>query len=565
MSVPGLTRADPARKGAADGVLYLWLMAGMTALCAIGVLGMLLLLFRGSGPYFWPADLLTFSVVEEPGEEASLLLGSLRGSEWIPADRLRANGEEVPEGVDGIERLYIKIGNRELNGLDFTQVLASNLSRAPQRNPEVAAIERRHWGDFYGVVREIRKDGQVVASGDQVWDRLAGLLAEVQASHSRARDFERGKMADLNRRIDSTRVRLNRLKRDRESADGPAIAALLRDLDEIEDLYREAEAVLQLARTEAERYSLRVYDAYNEEEHAIQMAEVVRIYRPNSLGIVGKLSIFMQRLFEFLTAEPREANTEGGVFPAIFGTISMVLVMTLLVTPFGVLAAFYLYEYRRQGLFVRIIRICINNLAGVPSIVFGIFGLGFFVYGLGGSIDSLFFSDSLPNPTLGTPGLFWASLTLALLTLPVVVVATEEGLARVPSSLRQGALALGATKLEMLTRVVFPMALPGVLTGVILAIARAAGEVAPLMLVGAVKFAPDLPIDGHFPYIHLEQKFMHLGLHIYDAGFQSPNAEAALPLVYASSLLLVGVILVLNLGAMWLRHRYREQSRVLEA
>jgi phosphate transport system permease protein len=200
----------------------------------------------------------------------------------------------------------------------------------------------------------------------------------------------------------------------------------------------------------------------------------------------------------------------------------------------------------------------------VPSIVYGVFGLGFFVYFLGGSIDQLFFPEALPSPTFGTPGIMWSSLTLAILTLPVVIVATEEGLSRIPRSIREGSLALGATKFETLWLTVIPMSSPAIMTGLILAVARAAGEVAPLMLVGVVKLAPSLPLDGNAPFIHLDRKFMHLGFHIYDVGFQSPNVEAARPLVYATSLLLVLVIVALNLVAIQIRNRLRERYRALE-
>ena len=223
------------------------------------------------------------------------------------------------------------------------------------------------------------------------------------------------------------------------------------------------------------------------------------------------------------------------------------------------------YLLGQEGTVVRLVRIAVNNLAGVPSIVFGVFGLGFFVYFIGGSLDELFYPEALPSPTFGTPGLVWASLTLALLTVPVVVVSTEEGLTRIPRSLREGSLALGATKAETLFRVILPMASPSILTGVILAIARAAGEVAPLMLVGVVKLAPTLPLDGNFPFIHLERKFMHLGFHIYDVGFQSPNVEAARPLVFATALLLVLIIVVLNLTAIMLRNRLEQRYRGVES
>jgi phosphate transport system permease protein len=296
----------------------------------------------------------------------------------------------------------------------------------------------------------------------------------------------------------------------------------------------------------------------------VPLAKIVRAYRPNAMNLWQKIGFYVAKVWEFVSDDPREANTEGGIFPAIFGTVVMVLLMSVVVTPFGVVAAVYLREYARQGPLTRLIRIAVNNLAGVPSIVYGVFGLGFFVYFLGGNIDQLFYPEALPAPTFGTPGLMWASLTLALLTLPVVIVATEEGLTRVPSAIREGSLALGATKAETLWRTVLPMASPAMMTGLILAVARAAGEVAPLMLVGVVKLAPSLPVDGTSPFVHLDRKFMHMGFHIYDVGFQSPNVEAARPLVYATALLLVLVILILNLAAISLRNRLRERYRELE-
>jgi len=283
---------------------------------------------------------------------------------------------------------------------------------------------------------------------------------------------------------------------------------------------------------------------------------LISVVEPNRLGFSDKLGLYLSRLWGFVWDNPRETNTEGGVFPAIFGTVLMVFLMTLCVTPVGVLAALFLHEYAKQGLLVRIVRISVNNLAGVPSIVFGLFGLGFFVYGIGGGIDQLFFSDTLPTPTFGTGGILWASLTLALLTMPVVIVATEEGLSAVPRGLREASYGLGATKWETMRRVVVPAAMPGILTGVILAIARAAGEVAPLMIVGMVKLA-DLPLDSEFPYLHLDGKFMHLGFHIYDLGFQSPNIEATKPLVYTTALLLIVLVAVMNLLAIWLRNHLK--------
>jgi phosphate transport system permease protein len=353
------------------------------------------------------------------------------------------------------------------------------------------------------------------------------------------------RLAPLNRRIEALE------RRGREAALVPlrgeraALGATLRELE---------------AALDRDRVVLETLDG---RRFTVPLRQIVRAWRPNAMGTAEKLAFYFAGLWDFLSEGPREANTEGGVFPALFGTVLMVLLMSALVTPFGVLAAVYLSEYAGQGAFTRVIRIAVHNLAGVPSIVYGVFGLGFFVYVVGGTLDELFFAEDLPAPTFGTPGLLWASMTLALLTVPVVIVSTEEGLARIPRTLREGSLALGATRAETLLHVVLPMATPAMLTGVILAIARAAGEVAPLMLVGVVKLAPELPVDGDFPFVHLERKFMHLGFHIYDVGFQSPNVDAARPLVYATALLLVVLVVLLNLAAILLRARLRRRYRAL--
>ena len=295
------------------------------------------------------------------------------------------------------------------------------------------------------------------------------------------------------------------------------------------------------------------------EAKALPLSGVVRLYPANALGVSGKLGVYLSRWWEFLSEEPREANTEGGIWPAIFGTAAMTLLLVVVVAPFGIVTALYLREYARQGRVVSLVRVSVNNLAGVPSIVYGVFGLGFFAYLVGGTIDQIFFPERLPNPTFGTGGLLWASLTLALLTVPVVIVATEEALAAVPRSMREGALACGASKWQTIRTIVLPRALPGILTGVILAMARGAGEVAPLMLVGVVKLAPELPIDGDFPFVHLERSFMHLGFHIYDVGFQSRNSEAGKPMVYMTTLLLILLVFAMNIAAILIRNRLKRR------
>jgi phosphate transport system permease protein len=294
-------------------------------------------------------------------------------------------------------------------------------------------------------------------------------------------------------------------------------------------------------------------------EVKVHAEHVVRIYQNNQMNVFEKGILYVDKWFELLTEEPREANTEGGLYPAIFGTILLIFVMSIVSFPFGVIAAIYMREYAKDGIVLRAVRVAVNNLAGIPSIVFGIFGLGFFVYRIGGGIDNVLFSDTLPTPTFGTGGLLWASVTLGLLTVPVVIVSTEEALSVIPKGIREGSLALGANKLQTLVKVLIPMASPGILTGFILAMTRAAGEVAPLMMTGVVKLAPSLPLDGEFPFIHLDRKFMHLGFHIYDIGFQSPNVEAAMPMVFVTTLLLLTIVISMTSGAIFLRNYMRRK------
>jgi phosphate transport system permease protein len=296
----------------------------------------------------------------------------------------------------------------------------------------------------------------------------------------------------------------------------------------------------------------------------LAVSDISDVYAPNSMSVMEKSGVFFRALGRFLSDAPRRSNLQGGVFPAIVGTVTLVLAddrgggaagRTGGHLPAGICAA---------RVVTGLVRIAVNNLAGVPSIVYGVFGLGFFVYAIGGSLDQLLFAERLPAPTLGTPGMLWAALTMALLTLPVVIVSTEEGLARVPTALREGSLALGATRAETLWRVVLPAASPAVLTGLILAIARATGEVAPLILVGVAKYAPGLPVSTEPPFLHLDRQFMHLGFYIYDLGFQSPHLQTVEGLVFATALLLVVIVLLLNIAAVLLRSRLRDAFKAEE-
>lgn len=456
----------------ASGELFIWTCGAGLSISLLMIGGLLVLILLNGFGYFWPADLYELTL-----KDGKHVIGQLAG-------------EEV--GPKGIPRIRMKIGNRDLYGLDYRWINTDQIMERATPG-DLVMVERREWGNFYGRLRTLVKEDKVVADGpDAVWQSLPSLLRQAESS--------------------------------------------------------EAESV----------YSLLVVDA-NGKEKSLSLGQVMRVFRPNDLSKVEKVWVYLGNVWTVLTTEPREANTEGGIFPAIFGTVMMVMIMSFVVTPFGVIGALYLREYARQGVIVRTVRIAVNNLAGVPSIVFGVFGLGFFVYGVGGTLDALWFSDRLPTPTFGTGGILWASLTLALLTVPVVIVATEEGLAAVPREYREGSIGLGATKWETIWKVVLPSALPGILTGLILAMARAAGEVAPLMLTGVVKLAPAMPIDGTWPFLHLDRKFMHLGFHIYDVGFQSPNVEAAKPMVYITTLVLILVVVTLNLTGILLRNRMRRK------
>ncbi len=393
-----------------------------------------------------------------------------------------------------------------------------------------------------------------------VWEALGPLHDEKLELRRRIKDLEKGAIGDVNHELEKLRLAERRVELDAPpAAEGRArLEKIAADRTELEARYAELAERLFAMREELERETL-VMEAASGAEKQVAVGAIVRYLRPNEMGVVKTAGLYLGRIWEFVSDDPRESNTEGGIFPAIFGTVMMVFLMSFAVVPFGVLAALYLREYAKEGLAVRIVRIAVNNLAGVPSIVFGVLGLGFFVYLVGGTIDQLFYAEALPTPTYGTGGILWGALTLALLTVPVVIVATEEGLAAVPREVREGSRALGATQFETTWRVVVPAAAPGILTGMILAMARAAGEVAPLMIVGMVKLAPALPIDGHFPFVHLERKFMHLGFHIYDVGFQSPNVEATKPLVFATALLLIAVVTVMNLVAIAIRNHLREK------
>ena len=545
----------------ARGEPFQWGLGGALTLGLMMIGGFLLLvLWNGLGA-LWP----------RPVHLLVLGDGSQVAGEIFRQERFRPGAHQLAQMDEAVkkkvmdegglaQRVLIRTGNFDIYNEDFRWVLEGQV-RQRGTPLDLWFLERTEWGPFIGRIHGLQLDGRVY-SGEEIG---GGLLekAHQEAAHRRGRmrRLERGELSAINHKMEQERLELRKLAmRSGEQSEDYLRARRRHDwaVERLQARYRELDSELKRLRHEDARSVVRL-STVDGREKTLRLSEIVRMFRPNDMGTWGRLKIYLSRWWEFLTDEPREANTEGGVMPAIFGTFVMTVIMSLLVAPFGVIAALFLREYARQGTLVSAVRIGVNNLAGVPSIVYGVFGLGFFAYMIGGRIDALFFPERLPSPTFGTGGLLWSSLTLALLTLPVVIVATEEALAAVPGSMREGSLACGASRWQTIRYIVLPRAMPGILTGLILAMARGAGEVAPLMLVGVVKLAPELPVDGIFPYVHLERSFMHLAFHIFDLGFQSRNSEAAKPMVFVTTLLLVGLVALMNLGAVMMRSRLKRK------
>lgn len=540
------------------GEHWVWFSASATSIAVVLVFGLLLLIAVRGLSHFWPHAVYEFPV-KQPSGEVQLLQGEIHSTRFR-----ETRDPENPGFVLREPQVLIKTGNRDVYGIDFRWVDEANIvDQSWHKAAGISVIERYEWGNMYGFIQSFQNSDGRIDDYPVVLKTLSKTLKEARAIRSKIHHLEKTVIGGINHQLESLRMEQRRLQqRDQLTEQMEQDFAQQREAmhAQFADLQRQLDGYYDELRALGD-IIVRVGD---DREVTVNISHVVKNWQPNEMHFGQKVGFFFGSIKSFLLDDPREANTEGGVFPAIVGTLTMVLLMTVFVMPMGVIAAVYMREYAREGTLLRLVRISINNLAGVPSIVFGIFGLGFFVYVLGYSIDQLFYSHALPNPTFGTPGLLWAALTMALLTLPVVIVATDEGLSRVPRALREGGLALGATQAEVIMRIVLPMTLPAIMTGLILAVARAAGEVAPLMLVGVVKLVSELPVSTNAPFIHLDQKFMHLGFHIYDVGFQSPNVEAAQPLVYATSLLLVILIVSLNLTAIMIRNRLREKYKSLD-
>jgi phosphate transport system permease protein len=539
--VPPTARIPFATTGRSRrGEPWIWLTAAGLALGVAMALGLFLLILIKGTASFWPGRIDLMEVAVDGKTE--FIAG------YVTQETERRDGEGILH-----EEIQVFRGNKDLNGEAFKYIDRAKILKS-SRPESLLLVERLEFGPAIvtGVAVE-NPQGRVEVTAPGFSAALDTMIRQGAESRQALLKIERKQIGAISRELEA----LGRAEKSGSVDVSTATArreVLQKDFDRLQA--QAAEIRAEIAKS---RFLGTTADG---REITVESGALLGVFESNRASFLGRVGEMFHRIWKFLTEDPREANTEGGVFPAIFGTVVMTLVMSLFVTPFGVITAIYLREYASQGLFVRIVRVCVNNLAGVPSIVFGVFGLAFFVYFVGGNIDRALFADKLPTPTFGTPGIFWASLTLALLTLPVVIVATEEALSAVPRGVREAALACGASKWQAIQRVVLPASLPGILTGVILAMARGAGEVAPLMLVGVVKLAPSLPIDDIAPFIHPERKFMHLGFHIYDLGFQSPDAEAAKPIVYATALLLIVVVVTLNLTAILIRNRLKKRFAV---
>jgi len=510
------------------------LIAGATlALTLFMTLTLIAVILGNSLGYFWIKGLVRYKL-----HDGSYIMGQL-------TDKDR-------HALTDAKRLQLKVGNRDLYSQDFRWVDESEI--VDQDSPgDSFLLERREHGNFFGFLKELKGSDGTALTADPA--TLRRVYHEIKQKN-RGLDAIRDQMSSINQASEELRLKIQKLEYRNAEANSAAIGTLQEKRTKLTEEFDGLLEELNQKQTELHQAAAVFADAAGTTKE-LPLLELVNIYQPNSMSLMDKAWAYLGKIRELLFDDPRESNTEGGLFPAIFGTVMMVLLMSVFSLPFGVIAAIYLREYAREGKLVQLVRIAVNNLAGVPSIVYGVFGLGFFVYGIGGSLDKLFYPERLPTPVFGTGGILWASLTLALLTVPVIIVATEESLASIPKGIREGSLALGATKFQTLTKVLLPMATPGIMTGLVLSMARAVGEVAPLMLVGVVKLAPALPFDGQFPFFHMDRKFMHLGFHIFDVGFQSPNVEAAKPMVYVTTLLLLLIVI----AATSLAIRFRNQMR----
>ncbi len=534
------------------GEPMVWVAGGTLAALLLTAFVMVMVVLVNGLSYFWPARLEQLQLADGSRMlgRRTATLAETRGADFP----FRTANKGFDSKTQAIQRIK------------YADVVSSEFP------PDAMVVERAENSDFYGTLADVQAPELEVPAEAGPLSRFRAALQAIARRRTEELDPLLAQISSNSDRRETVRDAELKLQRTKESATDLAPEQLAELNARMEKLQgRLAEFDADSKRLVAERLALearlrknvaRLRDSQGN-LRTIALTDIVRAYQPNAMGLLAKLGHYFAKVWELLSTPPRESNTEGGVLPALFGTVTLIFLMAICSFPLGVLAGVYLGEYAQDGALVRLVRIGVNNLAGIPSIVYGIFGVGFFINYLGAEIDRHFYAYQLSKgPVFGTGGVLWAALTLGLLTVPVVIVATEEAIRVIPRGIRESSYALGATKLQTLVRVILPLASPGILTGFILAMARAAGEVAPLMLTGVVNSAATLPLDGRFPYFHLQRQFMHLGFQLYSVAFQSPDAEAARPLVYVIALLLVLIVLMLSGLAIFLRNRMRKRLHI---
>jgi phosphate transport system permease protein len=564
-----------------SGEPFIWATAAVLSIVVFLLLGLLGIVFYNGLGVFWQKEIVQFEL-----KNGKKYLGEIAKREVIKVE----SGESDQHVLE--KRIQIKRGNREIDNMDFVWIDEKDI--VGQTYPlQAIEVEREKNGNFIGFIKTYLKGSEGTLADNENFKSLNQMVSvKVKAYKEKQKEVykvinnrglhllelqkivyyqkKNGVKLDLDgeQKLLTVLPEMSSIKYllEKNLSLGYLVGheqslELLRKIIKLNKDYLVLKSDLEFLEKDSMQEKIVLVDI-NGVEKTTSISHVVRLIYPNKMTFFDKTSLYFSKIKELLFDNPRESNTEGGLFPAIVGTVMMVFLMSFLSFPLGVISGVYLREYAKEGFFIRLVRIAVNNLAGIPSIVYGIFGLGFFVYFIGSNIDGFFYPEQLPAPNFGTGGILWASLTLGILTVPVVIVSTEEALGSIPREIRQGSLALGATKFQTLYGVLLPMASPGILTGFILAMSRAAGEVAPLMITGVVKTAHALPVDNDWPYIHLDRKFMHLGYQVFDVGFQSPNVEASTPMVYITTLLLLTIVFSLSLGAIILRNKMKKRYTV---
>ncbi len=549
-------KADPYWR---RGEPMVWVTGGALAAILFGAVTLLVVLLVNGLSYFWPSRLEELQLAD-----GRIALGRRMGSMSEGRNRTDFAFRTANKGFDP------KTQTQAIQRIKLSDVVASSYP------PEAVVVERLENSDFYGALAEVQAPDLSVAGVDSI-GRLQDALRQIAARRAGELDPLERQIADISGRRDAVQnaqLRLIHQKEtldssadpDRVPADGEQLAAVSRKIAALQaDLasldVESRDRVNERSNLEAQlRKNVAVFHDSQGQPRSIALVDVIRVYQPNSMGLLGKVGLYVTKVWELLSTAPRESNTEGGVLPALFGTVTLIILMALCSFPLGVLAGVYLGEYAQDGVLVRLVRIGVNNLAGIPSIVYGIFGVGFFINYLGAKVDhALFRASAFAGTCLRHRRRAVGVADAGALDGPRGHRGHGRGDPRHPARRAGEFLRAGrdqvpdarprdsAPGLARNPHRLHPRDGP-----------RCGRGRRPLMLTGVVNSAATLPLDGKFPYFHLERQFMHLGYQIYSVAFQSPDAEAARPLVYVIALLLVLIVLLLSGLAIYLRNRMRK-------